>query len=69
MCNPGWTPAIRTGSLQDGSSAYLIDGTEANPEGLHHVGVAVDPQGNVYVRWCLLAERSSDPRCKYSFVA
>jgi len=47
--NPGWTPAIRVGSLRDGSIDYLIDGTvEAYPEGSNPEGVAVDREGNVY---------------------
>jgi len=47
--NPGWTPAIRVGSLRNGSIDYLIDGTvEAYPDGSNPEGVAVDGQGNVY---------------------
>ena len=47
--NPGWTPAIRVGSLTDGIARYLIDGTvAAYPEGSNPEGVAVDAAGNVY---------------------
>ena len=47
--NPGWTPGIRVGSLDDGSVSYFIDGTvEAYPDGSNPEGVAVDADGNVY---------------------
>lgn len=47
--NPGWTPGIRVGSLQDGVADYLILGeVPAYPEGSNPEGVAVDALGNVY---------------------
>ena len=47
--NPGWTPGIRVGSLDDGSVSYFIDGSvEAYPDGSNPEGVAVDAAGNVY---------------------
>ena len=47
--NPGWKPAIRVGSLRDGSVDFLIDGTVPDyPDGLNPEGVAVDTAGNVY---------------------
>ena len=47
--NPGWRPAIRVGSLEDGTVSYIIDGVvEAYPDGSNPEGVAVDAAGNVY---------------------
>ena len=50
--NPGWTPGIRVGSLEDGSVSYFIDGAieghDRYPDGSNPEGVAVDAAGNVY---------------------
>ena len=47
--NPGWTPGIRVGSLEDGSVSYFIGGAiESYPDGSNPEGVAVDAAGNVY---------------------
>ncbi|MDP6609252.1 MAG: peptidyl-alpha-hydroxyglycine alpha-amidating lyase family protein [Vicinamibacterales bacterium] len=47
--NPGWTPGIRVGSLDDGSVSYFICGAiESYPDGSNPEGVAVDAAGNVY---------------------
>jgi hypothetical protein len=47
--NPGWTPGIRVGSLEDGVADYLILGeVGAYPEGSNPEGVAVDALGNVH---------------------
>jgi len=50
--NPGWTPGIRVGSLEDGSVSYFINGAieghDRYPDGSNPEGVAVDAAGNVY---------------------
>ena len=50
--NPGWTPGIRVGSLEDGSVSYFIDGAieghDRYSDGSNPEGVAVDAAGNVY---------------------
>ena len=50
--NPGWTPGIRVGSLEDGSVSYFINGAieghDRYSDGSNPEGVAVDAAGNVY---------------------